>query len=390
MLNLNDLNKKALLIVIIILLVVLFLEALFLFNTITTKNENSLESDLPASSPQDINNKPEATVIKKVLQTNKDYSIEINNSYNFQDNGKLPKFIKFSNNKIIVTANKYSEGNYNLNFIDSQNKKVDYEISLIPKQLDLKPLEAQIIAILGDKYDQYSIHFKDLLSEQTLDINKGKIVEPASIAKLPVAVLVMRDIDAGKYTLDTTYPMKNSEKFSFIGNLGSLPDGTPVTIRSYLENLLEHSDNNAWYALVHFLGNSYEVVNPRIINELGVNPLFLDPPEGTAKAVGKILEDLYDAKTTTKESAEYLIGLMEKADDWARQGVGLGLPVGTTFANKIGTLKTDDKVSYQGGAIVWSQKTDYVLVVMDENIEWDEGANTIKNISEAIYNYINK
>lgn len=251
-------------------------------------------------------------------------------------------------------------------------------------------LKVKIENIIGySRLSNFSVFIKDFKNGTEVHINQGRIVEPASIAKLPVAVLVMRDVDAGRATLEDTYPLWDREKFSRVGNLGELPNGTPVTLRRYLEELLIHSDHNAWYALVNYLGKSYQVVNPRIIDELGVNPLFLDPPQGTAQGVGKILGDLYEANTLTRESADYLLALLVGADAWTKNAIGGGLPTGTKFGNKIGILDDSGKLSYQDAAVVWGEKTDYVLVVMDENTEWEVAKGIIQEISKEVYATLN-
>lgn len=290
-----------------------------------------------------------------------------------------------SNGMTFIFNNK---GEYQYIF-EYPDRIVTYNINVEYKEVDLVSMESEIEGILGGYADQFSINLYDFKREVEWNYNKDKIVEPASIAKLPIAMLVMRDIDSGKYTLQETYPIYNSQKFSFSGNIGSLSEGTEVTIDYYLSNLLSMSDNNAWYILTYFLGGNWEVVNPRTINELGINPLFLDPPQGTAKNVGKLLKQLYTNEGISKESSEYILRKLGEAGDWAKAGVGLGLPEGITYYNKIGTLLAGDKYSYQDAALVYGAYTDYSLVIMDEYIDWDLGQVLLKDISSVVYRYLN-
>lgn len=259
-------------------------------------------------------------------------------------------------------------------------------------EVDLTSLKKDLKSYLSNKGldSKYGIYIKDLGRNETVSINADTIFPPASMAKMTMAMLILRDIDAGKYTLDTTYPIQDSVKFSTEDDLGKLPNGTPVTIRKYLEKLIEDSNNTAWYHMDKFLGGSYESVNPRTISELGVNPLFLNPHEGTASNLGHLFEDLYNARTVSVKSRDYLIDLMEHALEWNRAGIGLGLPTGIQFANKIGNLWTDSDINYCDSAIVYGKYTNYILIIMDKDIDWESGKVNLKDLSSIVYNYLDK
>lgn len=344
----------------------------------------------PIIKQLEIKETPQKLTIEKTLETNTEYSFDIPDGYNYIREDKIPDFIEITEDKIVIKSQKYSVGIYVLNFDNSAGNIANFIFHIESPKLDFESLEAKINEILVDKKDDYTIHLKNLLNEQRLDIQQGKIVEPASIAKLPIAVLVLRDIDAGKITLEDTYPFNNATKYGSLGAFGDIPTGTKITFRRYLEELIHHSDNNAWFMLVDYIGGSYQVANPRTIEELGVNPLFLDPPQGTAQGVGKILSDIYNHVTLSEESAEYLINLMENADEWARDAIGQGIPSEAKFVNKIGTLDDSGKSAYEDGAIIWGKKTDYVLVIMNENTDWTSGKENLKKISEVIYKFLNE
>lgn len=326
---------------------------------------------------------------EEYLENNKDYTFEVDKNYFLTNETELPHFITFENNKITVNGVKNSIGTHTLKFQNGSKNELNFLLHIESPNLNFESLETQINSILGDKASSYTIYLENLLNGQHLDINKGKIVEPASIAKLPVAILTLKDVDAGKISLADTYPITNQNKFGTAGNLGNLPSGTEVKISTYLEELIYHSDNNAWFVLIEFLGGNLESVVPRTINELGVNPLFLYPPQGTSEGVGKILKDLYFRNILSEKSTDYLISLFENSDPWTRNAIGSGLPSEAKFINKIGTLDDSGKVSYQDGAIVWGERSDYVLVIMNEDIDWVTGQQNIKMISELVYNFLN-
>lgn len=266
--------------------------------------------------------------------------------------------------------------------------EIVYAFSTEFPKVDWGAMNSELRAFLGSKVDDYGIYIYDLATGDSLGINENREFAPASMAKLTVAILVLRDIENGRYTLDDTFPLQGNLKFGNIDDLSTLPNGTEVTIRTYLDEMIKASSNTAWYHLVDFLGKSYEVVNPRTIEELGVNPLFMDPHKGTAKNIGKILIDVYDQKTLTEESGNYLIDTMKSAYQWNREGIGQGLPADVDFANKIGRLWTEKDIAFEDAAIVFGKNRDYVLVIMNQDVDWVTGKNNLKKLSEIVYKYI--
>ncbi len=361
--------------------------AFFIYISSNTQDNGNSLSYVMETNEENLNIKKSEETIAISLLVGEKYQVE-ESIDNMTSGDMLSESVDITGSTEIVTFIFNNKGEYTYIF-EYGDRIVQYEISVRYKEVDLVSMKTEIESVLGEYRDQFSINLYDFKRELGWDYNKDKIVEPASIAKLPVAMLVMMDIDKGLYTLDTTYPILDSQKFSFSGNIGSLPEGTEVTIDYYLSNLLSMSDNNAWYILTYFLGGNWEAVNPRIMNELGVNPLFLDPPQGTAKNVGKLLQKLYLNEGISKESSEYILNKLEEAGDLARAGVGLGLPSGTTYYNKIGTLMAGDKYSYQDAAIVLGEYTDYSLVIMDEYIDWDLGQVLLRDISSVVYRYLN-
>ncbi len=254
---------------------------------------------------------------------------------------------------------------------------------------DIEKLEKQIRDYLGSKINDFGVYVYDSSSDETLSINGNTDFGPASIIKVPYAVLVLRDIDAGKYTLDTTFKVRNKDKFSTYDPIGSLPEGTPVKISKYLSDMISISSNTALQHLDTFLGTA-DVINPRINNELGIDPYYNYPQRTNSNAVGKMMKGILQETYLTKESNEYLLNLMRNAAADLKVGVSNGLPSSIKFVNKVGFYDTDNDLAYQDAAIIWGEKTNYVLVVLDKKIDWASAQARLKEISKKVYAELNK
>lgn len=333
----------------------------------------------------------QTVVVNETAFINTDKVIDVSAMTGLSNDTELPEFITYDANNLNIKARKGDSGEYYLKFFAKAIPTI-YVITVKNTDVNMDALNGDLARYLQNKgiTDKYGIYVKDLNRDVTTGINGSVEFPPASMAKMTMALLVMRDIDAGKYTLDSTYPLQAKYIFNPEDDLGKLGAGTPVKIRTYLERLLKDSNNTAWYHLDQFLGKSYESVNPRTVNELGVNPLFLNPHQGTAIGLGKLFGDLYSATSVSPESRDYIIDLLKNALSWNREGIGLGLPKDVQFANKIGNLWTENDVNFCDSAIVYGKNTDYILIIMNKDIDWVSGKKNLAELSKIVYSYLDK
>ena len=76
----------------------------------------------------------------------------------------------------------------------------------------------------------------------------------ASMVKVPVAITVLRDIELGLYSLETAVTLRASDIVDGAGTTVLAPVGTPLTVRSLLEQMVIHSDNTATDMLIDLVG----------------------------------------------------------------------------------------------------------------------------------------
>lgn len=76
----------------------------------------------------------------------------------------------------------------------------------------------------------------------------------ASMVKVPVAIAVLRGIERGRYTLDTTVELRASDYVDGAGRTNNSPAGTFLPIRFLLEQMIIHSDNTATDLLLDLAG----------------------------------------------------------------------------------------------------------------------------------------
>ncbi|MCA9380695.1 serine hydrolase [Candidatus Dojkabacteria bacterium] len=258
------------------------------------------------------------------------------------------------------------------------------------RKIDFTNLEQDLNNFLGTEQSHFGIYLYDLNRNQALEINDNQTFPPASISKLPSVLLTLRDIDAGKYSFDTLVTVKDELKHTNWDTIGQYPAGTKLPLRTFIDAAILESNNSAHYHLHNLLGG-LSVVNPRTQNELGAQTFFLDPHQATARSIGTVLIKLYKGEILSEELTDYMINLMKNTGSDLRLAIPGGVPNGVEVANKVGFLFGGIEGStYSDSAIVYGEKTDYVLVVLNDKApDYPYGYLKIKDISEIVYDYLN-
>lgn len=366
--------KKSLATILFVSIIMLATSSMYSFSRLPSHSANSVKSEVFVYMPSfDVSLIPLTDESEILLGTDR-----------LVESTVLPDFISYDPESNILTANptKHDVGKYVL-----KSTEKNYIVIAKAQMVNMDELRSDLEQRLGSNLSKYAIYLHDITRDQKMIINSGVTMPPASIAKMTVALMVMQDIERGKYTLQDTHPITASNRFTYFDPIEDIPDGTQVTVDKWLQRLLIYSDNNAWYVLYDLLGGT-GVVNPRTDVDLGTY-LYLDPHVTNVDAVGKLFFDLYNANTVSEDSQAYIYEALTNAVPFNREVIGLGLPEGTRFVNKIGNLKTDTQINFQDAAIVWGEQSDYVLVILNNDVEWEDGRQMVSALSKIVYDHLN-
>ena len=103
----------------------------------------------------------------------------------------------------------------------------------------------------------------------------------------------------------------------------------------------------------------------------------------SVKDCGTLLEKIYKGECVSKEASEEMLNLLSNQENTWK--IPQGLPDGIKSANKTGETDQDQ----HDIAIVYGEKTTYILCVMSENCSESTAVTNIQNISKIVYNYLN-
>jgi beta-lactamase class A len=117
-------------------------------------------------------------------------------------------------------------------------------------------LAADVAAIDAASESDVGVYVLELDSGLAMNYQADKNWYIASMIKVPVAIAILRGIEAGTYTLDTTLRLRASDYVDGAGATNSHPLATALPIRYLMEQMIIHSDNTASDMLIDLVGTA--------------------------------------------------------------------------------------------------------------------------------------
>ncbi|HEY4488764.1 MAG TPA: serine hydrolase [Candidatus Paceibacterota bacterium] len=255
----------------------------------------------------------------------------------------------------------------------------NYIINLTPLREELRTMIAEGGA------SSTTLYFEFLNTGSNISINPGLKVWPASLAKLPLALSVVKKIERGTWSYDMKLVLEEDDRDTRSGTLGSHAMGTAFTVERLLEEMLVHSDNTAYQTL---LGNMVSTDHDPLIYETGLEELADSTGKTDAKEYSRLYRVLYTSSFLKRENSSKILTWLVYTD--FDRFLASGLESNVKFANKWG-INTGDHVYHDSG-IVYIPGRPYILTVMVQGDgSFGEEAlvqDLMHDISERVYSYI--
>lgn len=260
----------------------------------------------------------------------------------------------------------------------------DLIVNLQPLRDYLKKLPEQ-----NKEWADMSIYFESLNTGASVTVNVDLQLWPASLAKLPAAMVAMKKVEKGDWTLETKLQMLAED-----ADLERTPDivseiGKSFDIKFLLERLLLESDNTAYKMIVRNLSD--EELNS-IGQLVGLEEIFTDNGKISAKDYSRLFRALYLAVYLNEDNSQFLLTLLQDSDfkDFVRAGV----PSSTPYAHKWGTNLHIS--TYADSGIVYVDKRPYIISIMIQGKSANEDENRakasalMKEIGQKTHDYMSQ
>lgn len=326
--------------------------------------------------------------------------VTFNGYYFFDDTGKLvtePGIHRVD----MVCCDRYFDGSYYFGGVDgaltleSLTTEEGYEVDANGRvtnleQMGIENLKPQLEKMIAQYEGEWSVYVKDLNADNSVLIN-DKSFYSASLIKAFVMAKTYRDLEEVQ---------SNEAKKMNTSNM----ELAAAKVQDLLWNMITVSDNESFNELVRLQTESLdfksgaEAVNT-FLEEEGYTETSaqhtLHPSssreEGlggrnmtSVKDCGLLLERIYKGECVSETASQEMLKLLLNQEvTWK---IPEGLPEGIISGNKTGET-TEDQHDI---AIIYGEKTNYILCVMSENCpNEDDAIDHVRAISKVVYTYLN-
>ncbi|PIR69809.1 MAG: hypothetical protein COU47_00005 [Candidatus Niyogibacteria bacterium CG10_big_fil_rev_8_21_14_0_10_46_36] len=265
------------------------------------------------------------------------------------------------------------------NLIDQK----DFITNLVPLREDIKKIVDSFESVATT-----SIYIEALNSGASITLQKDVRVFPASLAKIPLAMAVIKNIEEGGWAFDTMLPVEEKHIDSRSGTLYErVRDGDGITVKQLLEEMLVHSDNTAYETL---LSHMKERDWSNISDLIGLAALYDFEGKILLAEYIKMFRSLYTASYLTRESSEYILELLSLTG--FNNFIVQGLPSYQSFSHKWG--KNIERNVFADVGIVYLPDRPFLIGILVQSYEdtpeaGEKTAQTImKAVAERTYSYM--
>ena len=216
-----------------------------------------------------------------------------------------------------------------------------------------------------EREGKYSFYFEDLDGSYTYGYNQDVPKTSAGCMKLMLAVVFLKKVEEGAFSLDELVPVKDSDKKGGSGILADFIERT-YTIRELITSMLIIGDNTSTYKLMTMLG--IDQIN-QMFREMGLtNTVMSDTPgsqgnKTTAEDMARIIKILYKKSYLSEKHSDYIVDLIRRR---VKSKIAFYLPndVRNQFASKTGNaVGIENEV-----ALINTEDGNFVFSIMSDEL----------------------
>lgn len=265
----------------------------------------------------------------------------------------------------------------NANLVNTKDHGLLPKVGTVQKSNKMDELKNLITNYIKKQAGKYGVTYIDLATGEMVNVNDKVEYIAASTSKLPINVLLYKNIEAGKIKMEDKLVYKQEDLENGTGTIISSPFGTEYTVRETSKLSIQKSDNCGVNMLIRLLG----IENVRnYIDEVGGQVHYGKTHRSCPYDMAQIAQDLYKLYLNNEEVYGELLGYMETTD-W-HDRIDANLPKNVKVAHKIGNQTT----TRNDVGIVFATHP-YVLSIMSDNVNIDVATKAIAELSKKIYDF---
>ncbi|MBI2650423.1 serine hydrolase [Candidatus Woesearchaeota archaeon] len=235
-----------------------------------------------------------------------------------------------------------------------------------------------------------SVYVENFRNGAYMGINERNGFFPASLIKLPVAILITKKIENGELSFDTMLEIKDSDRTNSFGELYKTEE-KQLPVGVLLEKMMKESDNTAFKILLRQL----DVDDFQLILDyynIDVNADFQDGEAAkhqnllSPKAMSTLFSSLYFSTVLEPENSEHLLSLL--SDSAFDVGKAANIPSDVTIAHKFGDTHYGDFRYFHDCGIIYINESRVFYCIMTKELDEKQATEAIGRIVNEIYTYV--
>lgn len=242
----------------------------------------------------------------------------------------------------------------------------------------------EIVAKYEKDGNRVGAYFEFLNTGANVSINQDERFWPASLSKMPTVFAVMKKVEKGEWKLTNELVLFTEDQDDRFGELYKKTPGTRFTIEELLKETLVNSDNTSHKILVRNL-KSEDYTD--IFEALGMEELFNENYDITAKEYSRIFRALYTASYLNRENSQKILEWLSETG--FNEFLGDGIPSEIVFSHKIGE-EFEQSVFLDSGIIYIPNRPVLITVMVEvkEGGDVKEAREIMRELSKTAYTYV--
>jgi beta-lactamase class A len=252
----------------------------------------------------------------------------------------------------------------------------------------LAAFQAQLAAMTMRAPGHVALEVQDVATGATTGINEFAEMPAASTIKIPVMVEVFRQLELGRFDLNRTIHLENTDRDSGWGDLCDMPAGSGYSVSNLLALMIDKSDNTATNMLIRLVGRQrinatmagLGLTHTRLADFIRSTGPIRDALRSSPADLTHLLTAMARDQLIDGWSSRAMIAILERQTH--NSLLPEPLPPSTPIAHKTGTLH--DTLNDVG--IVYEGSDPYVIAVMTTALpDLDAGRVFIRGVSRMAY-----
>ncbi len=244
------------------------------------------------------------------------------------------------------------------------------------------PLRKNLESYIHEQNGTIGVYLVNLRDGASMSINSQQGFIPGSLGKVPVAILIMKEVEEGKLSLDTLITIQDSDRVMYSSTLYNTTQ-KQFPLHVLIEKMLQESDNTAFKVLLRYIqAEDYLFLNTYF-------GFFTDENAGgsliTPRSVYNVFLSLYLSTVLEPEHSEYLLGLL--TDTVFDLGKAAQIPSDVRIAQKYSLWDQGNTTVFHSCGIIYPNEMKVFFCVMTQGFTHTDGVKHTGFIVHEIYEY---